>query len=294
VKPTTHEDYAFTVRKHLKPALGHIPVQLLTPATVQSFYSNRLDAGIGPRTVELCHGRLSQALALALREGVVTRNVCAATEPPATKPRPADVWTAEESRQVIAASEEDLYAPLWLLALGTGLRRGELLGLRWQDLDLTRPSLSVRQTVVLLNNAPAIQTPKTSAAQRTIKLSAEIVDALGKHRLRQIERRLAAPSWNDPDLVFCTAGGKPINPNSLYDRFDAIVIRAGVKRIPLHGMRHTHATLLLAAGTPIKAVSERLGHSKTSITLDTYAHVLPDMQDRAVDAIDAALFRDEA
>jgi integrase len=291
VKPTTLEDYAFTIRKHLKPALGSVPVQKLTPAAVQTFYADRLDAGLGARTVQLCHGRLSQALALALREGILTRNVCTLTDPPTPRPHPADVWTADESRRVIAASTEDLYAPLWLLALGTGLRRGELLGLRWQDIDLTRPTLSVRQTVVLLNNAPAFQTPKTSAAQRTIKLSAEIVAAMGKHRLGQIERRLAAPSWNDLDLVFCTSEGKAINPNSLYDRFDSIVARAGVKRIPLHGMRHTHATLLLAAGTPIKAVSERLGHSKTSITLDTYAHVLPDMQDRAVDAIDAALFQ---
>jgi integrase len=287
VKPTTLEDCAFTIRKHLTPALGSIPVQALTPATVQSFYSDRLDAGIGARTVQLCHGRLSQALSLALREGIVTRNVCAATDPPTPRPRPGEVWTAEEARLVIAASTTDLYAPLWLVALGTGLRRGELLGLRWQDLDLARPTLSVRQTIVLLNNAPCIQTPKTPAAQRTIKLSAELVDALTTHRVAQIERRLAAGSWSAHDLVFGTGEGKPINPNSLYDRFDTIIERAGVKRI---GMRHTHATLLLAAGTPIKAVSERLGHSKTSITLDTYAHVLPDMQDRAVDAINAALF----
>jgi integrase len=290
VKPTTLEDYAFTVRKHLKPALGRIPVQALTPATVQSFYSDRLDAGIGAGTVQLCHGRLSQALSLAVREGIVTRNVCTAADPPTPRPKPSEVWTAEEARKVIAASTGDLYAPLWVLALGTGFRRGELLGLRWQDLDVSRLMLSVKQTVVLLNNAPAIQTPKTSAALRTIRISQEIADALSAHRLAQVERRLAAPSWNDGDLVFCTGEGKAINPNSLYDRFDAIIEQANVKRIPLHGMRHTHATLLLAAGTPIKAVSERLGHSKTSITLDTYAHVLPDMQDRAVDAIDAALF----
>jgi integrase len=221
----------------------------------------------------------------------VTRNVCAATDPPTARPKPGEVWTAGEARKVIAASVTDLYAPLWLLALGTGLRRGELLGLRWHDLDIVRLVLSVRQTVVLLNNAPAIQTQKTSAARRTIRISQEIIDALSKHRLAQVERRLAAPSWNDGDLVFCTGEGKVINPNSLYDRFDSIIERADVKRIPLHGMRHTHATLLLAAGTPIKAVSERLGHSKTSITLDTYAHALPDMQDRAVDAIDAALFQ---
>ena len=291
VKPTTLEDYAFTIRKHLTPALGTIPVQALNSATVQTFYSDRIDAGIGARTVQLCHQRLSQALALAVREGVVTRNVCTATDPPTSRPTPAEVWTAQEARAFIAASMHDTYAPLWQLALGTGLRRGELLGVRWQDLDLDGRQLSVRQTVALLGGAPSVQSPKSPAARRTIKLSAGIVDSLAKHRVAQVARRLAAESWKDGDLVFCTGEGNPINPNNLYRNFDAIIAAAGVKRIPPHGMRHTHATLLLAAGTPIKAVSERLGHAKTSITLDTYAHVLPDMQDRAVRAIDAALFR---
>jgi integrase len=290
VKLTTLEDYTFTVRKHLMPALGHIPVQALTPATVQAFYSDRIDAGIGTRTVQLCRARLSQALALAEREGIITRNVCAIADAPHSRPQPSEIWTAEEARQFLAASESDTYAPVWLLALGTGLRRGELLGLRWQDLDLERPTLSVRQTVVLLGGAPFIQPPKTIAARRTIKLSSDIVDALARHRHTQVERRLAARSWIEGDLVFCTGEGKLLNPNNLYRNFDAIVAAARIKRISPHGMRHTHATLLLAAGTPIKAVSERLGHSKTSITLDTYAHLLPDMQDRAIDAIDAALF----
>jgi integrase len=160
VKPTTLEDYALTIRKHLKPALGAIGVQDLTPATVQTFYSDRIDAGIGARTVQLCYQRLSQALALAVREGVVTRNVCAATEPPTSRPTPAEVWTAQEARAFIAASMHDTYAPLWQLALGTGLRRGEFLGVRWQDLDLDDRQLSVRQTVVLLGGAPSIQAPK--------------------------------------------------------------------------------------------------------------------------------------
>jgi integrase len=289
VKPTTLEDYAFTVRKHLSPALGSIPVQTLTPATVQSFYSDRIDAGVGARTVQLCHLRLSQALALAEREGIVTRNVCAATDAPHSRPTPSEVWTGDEARRFIDASESDTYAPLWFLALKSGLRRGELLGLRWQDLDLAQRLLSVRQTVVLLAGAPSIQSPKTEAARRTIKLSVDIVEALATYRVAQVERRLAAQSWSNGDLVFCTGEGKPLNPNNLYRNFDAIVAASGVKRIAFHGMRHTHATLLLAAGTPIKAVSERLGHSKTSITLDTYAHMLPDMQDRAVEAIDAAL-----
>jgi integrase len=169
-----------------------------------------------------------------------------------------------------------------------------LLGLRWSDLDVARGMLTVRQTVAILAGAPSIQPPKSSAARRPVLLSADAVSALVAHRVRQVAARLQAETWEDNDLIFCTSAGRPLNPNNLYRQFNKIVVAADVPRVRLHDLRHTHATLLLQAGTPIKAVSERLGHAKTSITLDTYAHVLPEMQDHAVDAIDAALFQDLA
>ena len=159
------------------------------------------------------------------------------------------------------------------------------------DLDFDRGTLTVQQTIGVLAGAPCIKPPKTDAGRRVVKLSADVVAALAKHRLAWAARKLAASKWANGDLVFCTGEGKPIDPNNLYRHFAAIIDRADVPTIRLHDLRHTHATLLLAAGTPIKSVSERLGHAKTSITLDTYAHVLPDMQDRAVEAIDAALVR---
>jgi integrase len=244
--------------------------------------------------VQLCHLRLSQALALAMREGTLSRNVCAVTEPPRAPPKPGASWTADEARRFLVAAKADTYSPLWLLALSTGLRRGELLGLRWSDLEVERGMLTVRQTVAILAGAPSIQPPKSDAARRAVKLSADAVSALATHRVRQVAARLQAPTWEDHDLIFCTSSGRPLNPNNLYRNYEAIVAAGGVPRIRLHDLRHTHATLLLQAGTPIKAVSERLGHAKTSITLDTYAHVLPQMQDHAVEAIDAALFQDLA
>jgi integrase len=146
VNPTTVEDYAFTVRKHLKPALGHVPVQALTPATVQRFYSDRLNAGVGARTVQLCHQRLSQALALAEREGIVSRNVCPSTKPPEAPPKPGTSWTAEKARHVLAVSEDDTYGHLWLLALKTGLRCGELLGMRRTSTSTRAHSTSSKQS----------------------------------------------------------------------------------------------------------------------------------------------------
>jgi integrase len=147
---------------------------------------------------------------------------------------------------------------------------------------------------VLLKGSPVIQTPKPEAARRSVKLSAEVVAALRKHRLAQTERRLASQQWVDGDLVFCTRDGKPINPNNVYRNYLAIIAEAGVPRINLHGARHTQTTLALASGAPLKADSERLGHTKTSITLDTYSRVVPNMQDQVVEAIDAALFRESS
>jgi integrase len=263
------------MRRHIKPALGSVLAQDLTPAMVQ-----------------LCHLRLSQALSLAVREGTLNRNVCAVTETPKSPHQPGKSWTASEARLILKKAENDTYSPFWLLALSTGMRRGEQLGLRWSDLDFERRMLTVRQTIAVLAGAPSFQSPKSAAAHRPVKLSVDAVSALTAHRVRQVAARLKTDEWEDNDLVFCTSTGRPLNPNDLYRNFETIIKFAGVPRIRLPDLRHTHATLLLQAGTPIKAVSERLGHAKASIMLDTYAHVLPEMQDRAVEAIDAALFRD--
>jgi integrase len=288
IKASSYEDYERVIRLHLKPQLGHINVQALTPAMVQAHYSERIDAGVGARTVRLCHLRLSQALALAEREGSVRRNVCTLVDPPRDNPKPGATWTAEEARRFLAEAKSNLLHPFWLLALTTGMRRGELLGLRWQDVDLQAGTLTVVQSVAVVNGVPVIQTPKSEASNRKIPLTRPTVDALAEHRRAWVERKLAASEW-DGDLVFCTRHGKPINPHNIYRYFNQLIANADVPRIRFHDLRHTHATLLVADGTPIKAVSERLGHSKTSITLDTYAHALPAMQEYAVAAIDRAL-----
>jgi integrase len=292
VKPTTLEDYDATLRVHVLPALGAIPIQKLTPAAVQQFYSDKLAAGASPRTVQLCHLRLSQILAQGVRWDLLPRNVCTVVEPPRVTYRPGKTWTAADAQRFLAASDADTYHPLWLVALTTGLRRGELLGLRWQDLELTKRTLQVAQTVTILKGAPYIQTPKSTAALRTVALPPETAEALAAHRVRQLERRLKAGGvWHDHDLVFCTGEGKPINPHNLARNYGKIIDTAGVPKIRLHDLRHTHATLLLTNGLPVKVVSERLGHAKTSITMDTYAHVLPGMQDAAADATSALLFK---
>lgn len=294
VRPSTHEGYAATIRTHILPALGSVPAQKLTADQVQTFYSRKLAAGCSPRTVQLCHLRLSQALKQAVRWNILTRNVCDLVQPPRVTYKRGDVWNVTEGRHFLDAAASDSLHPFWLLALKTGMRRGELLGLRWRDLDLDRGMAHVRQSVIVYAGAPCIQTPKTATAQRAVKLSADVVAALREHRKAWLERRLATAEWQDTDLIFCTRTGGPINPNNVARAYEAIIRRAGVRRIRFHDLRHTHATWLLQSGQPVKVVSERLGHAKVSITLDTYAAVLPDMQDRAVEALDALMAAERA
>ena len=295
VRATTLEDYRATIAKHLIPGLGGVPVQRLTPAAVQAFYAAKLAGGCGPRTVQLCHLRLSQALKQGVRWGTVPRNVCDSVEAPRAVPARGRTWTPADARRFLADAETDGLHPLWLLALTTGARRGELLGLRWGDCDLAKGTVGVRQSVVICGNRPIIQAPKSRAGGRTVGLPPEAVAALKAHRARQNAARLAAGQvWDDHDLVFATGAGGPLNPANVVRSYARIVARAGVPRIRFHDLRHTHATWLIAGGQPITNVSERLGHAKTSITLDTYAHVVASTRDRAAEAVGALLFGPDA
>jgi integrase len=184
----------------------------------------------------------------------------------------------------------DFYDPLWLLLLSTGLRRSEALGVRWHDLDLDRGLLSVRQAVVTVHGEPVVGLPKSAAATRTVLLDADTVAALRAHRKRQAARQLAAAIWAEGDLVFTTGHGKPLHPGNIHRRYKELIAQAGVPDITMHDNRHTHATILLADRVPVKVVSERLGHARTSVTMDIYAHALPEMQEEAAASIGAALF----
>jgi integrase len=175
------------------------------------------------------------------------------------------------------------------------MRRGELLGLRWQDVDVARSRLHVRQALVEIGSALRFHEPKTASGRRVIPLPPECVVALKAHRARQNERRLMlGPLWQDHDLVFTVGDGGPVAPRNLIRRFKDLTKRADLPPIPFHGLRHAHATALLRDGISAKVVSERLGHASIALTLDTYSHVLPDMQAPAVAAISAALFGEHA
>ena len=241
-----------------------MPAQRLTVADVQRFRSEVVKTG-KIRTAQVALLRLKQALAWAVSSDLLPRNVAAGVKRPSAKAPERKTWSGDQARRFLAAAETDGYSPLWLVLISTGLRRGEALGWRWQDIDFDRGWLTVRQCVVAGHGAPLVQEPKSKAARRTVRLPSETVAALKTHRKRQAERQLSAAQWADTGLVFCTGAGKPINPRHVLRSFAAIVKRAAVPRISIHDLRHTHATLLLRDGVPLKVVSERWATLKRAL-----------------------------
>ncbi len=292
IASTTFADYRYTVNKYIVPALGSFAIQRLTVAQVQQTYDDLSDH---PRTGRKTHLRLKQMLDYARRQQWVIRNVCEDADAPGAKAKERTTWTAGEAQAFLHIAEQgdgvpgkcDYYNPVWRLALSTGMRRGELLGLRWRDLDFVKGTLSVRQSVVAIDGKPIIKDVKTAMSRRTIPLPIETLTALKEHRRRQsAERLVAGPGWCDHDLVFATPEGKPIDPNHLKRNFATLIKRAKVPLICIHELRHTHATLLFEQGVNAKVISERLGHADIGITLGIYGHVLPNMQEQAVTILD--------
>jgi integrase len=309
------KDYEIVVRRHLVPALGTVPIQKLTADHVQAQYDAWAAEGKSAHLIRGCHLRLRQALDWAIDRHLLYVNV-AAKATPVRLPKPAfDVWNRDELTRFLHAvmhrpvlvrlsakpdapekpleSRPDPLSPLWHLLALEGMRRGEGLGLRWRDIEWERGTAHIRQTVAAdkANKGAAVILPgaKTKASSRTVKLTAETLQTLREHRKAQNACRLAAPVWEDNDLIVTTGTGAPVNPDNVSRSFQALVRAAGLRRIRVHDLRHTHATLLLRAGVPVKIVSERLGHTNIGVTLDTYSHVLPDMQDTAAAAIDELL-----
>ena len=286
-------DSEIVVRKHLVPALGDVRVQALTASRIQAAYDAWRAAGESAWQVRGFHNRLSQALDRAERFGVIHANPCRAARPPRLEQKRVSVWNAAEAITFLDAAKDDGLHPLWHLLLLEGLRRGEGLGLRWRDVDLDTGAAVVVQTVVAdkQNRGAALiqKRTKTNAGSRSVRLTQTTIEALKEHRKVQNARRLAAPEWEDHGLIVCTGRGTPVNPANVSRSLDRLRRTANLPEIRVHDLRHSSATLLLSAGIPIKIVSERLGHTKASVTIDLYQHVIGGMQDDAAAAIDRAI-----
>jgi integrase len=294
----THERYDEIVTLHLIPALGAIPLAKLAPVHIQTYYTQALECGrrdgtggLSAQTV-VHHARvLSAALGRARALRLIATNPIEGTSQPQVQRQEIEVLEPAEAATLLSAARGTRMFQTIFLALATGLRRSEILGLRWSDVDLARRTLTVAQALEQTTSGGlALKVPKTKRSRRTIALSPAVVEELQAHRAKQGAERLALGMGRDPAaLVFTGIVGEPLRPDGITWRFAKIVKLAGVKRISFHGLRHTHATDLLRAGVHPKIASERLGHSSIAVTMDIYSHALPALQEEAAQRIDAAL-----
>jgi integrase len=297
LRATTIDGYRRKLGYVMSDDVAGVPLQAVTAADLDTLYATLVESGgrngkgLGLRSVRHVHVTLSKALGDAERQDVIARNPARrATPPSATAARSpeAATWTPDELRTFLAATAEHHHAALFRVGAMTGLRRGELCGLRWADVDLDAARLVVRRTITTVQHEPVEGDVKTARSRRGIDLDAGTVAVLRTHRTRQLKQRmLMGAGYTDRDLVFASPTGEPWNPDSVGRAFARAVGRIKLPRIKLHGLRHSHATHLLAAGTNVKVVSERLGHATVGFTLDTYGHVMPGQQADAAAAVAA-------
>ena len=290
VKATTYESYERLMRLHLVPALGRVKLKNLTPTHVRGLYREKLDSGLSPSSVQRVHALLHKALKQAVNDGLVPRNVTEAVKAPKQSRKEISALTREQARVFLEATKGDRLETLYVLAIHTGLRQGELLGLNWDDVTLDRGTLQVRRILSAAKDGPIFTTPKNNQG-RSVRLTVQAVQALRDHRKRQVEDRLRrAGLWQDHGLVFTTLVGTPLNRHNVFSRsFKPLLRRTSLPDIPFHALRHSFATLMLAGGEHPKVVQEMMGHSGIRVTMDFYSHVLPDMQKGAVDRLGAML-----
>jgi integrase len=308
LRPSTWESYERLVRRHLIPRIGHIYLHQLGPGHLSTLYADlhttgRLDGtgGLSARTVQYLHVVLSKALSDAVAEGRLPRNVAQLKTVRERLPKATShdmtTWTAGQLTSFLEGLRGDRLEVPVLLAATTGLRRGEVLGLRWADLDTDAGRLAVRQTLTAPRNpdtgkhVPIFGEPKTRRGKRSVPLPARTVAALRAHRKAQAAERLAVgPDYTDHGLVFAEPDGSPTHPDRFRERFEHRVARSGLPPIRFHDLRHTYATLQLQAGVHPKVVSEALGHANIGITLDTYSHATPSMLEQAAETIAATIW----
>jgi integrase len=290
LRPSTWDSYRRMSELHVLPSLGRVPLRHLRAEHLERLYGmlherGRADGkgGLDAQTVLEVHMVLRRALTDAVRRGIITRNPAEIVHAPKRRPLASAerrAWNAQQLTTFLdLAAAHRLFAVFWLAA-NTGMRRGELLGLQWDDVDLDAHKLSVNRALISVGYELHVSRGKTRTARRSIDLD--------RHTVALLEERRDAESHGD-GYLFCHHEGSPIHPQVVSDAFKKLVARSGLPRIRFHDLRHTHATLLLKAGVPIKVVSERLGHATPAFTMATYQHVLPGMQAEAARTFAAIL-----
>ena len=304
LRHSTFSGYQRNIELHINPNIGHIPLQKLQPEDLDMLYAylltdgrrNGTAGGLSPKSVRIVHAIIRKALADANRKGTITRNVADLADPPKVRAhsREMTVWNGDELRRFLESIETHPLYTAYYLAANTGMRRGEVLGLTWRNVDLDAARLVVTQAVLAVDYEAAVTDVKTANSRRMIDLDPRTVAELRTWRRIQLEAELASGRRRNVDdgFVFARPDGRPIHPDFFSQTWQRLIADSHLPKIRLHDLRHTHASILLQTGIPLKVVSERLGHSSPAFTMTVYQHVLPGMQADAAIAFSDAVFGD--
>lgn len=285
-RPKTHEDYSRHIRIHIEPALGGVPVYRLAPVHFQKLYNELHANGLSSSFVQIIHTICRSSLKWAVEMQMLQQNSAEKAKPPKKRRSEMRYWTSEQVQHFLNTISDHVHYPLFYLAFFTGMRRGELCALHWEDVDLQNGRISVKRTTQRLKGKglSIYEHTKTKMGRRVIDISPGVISTLKKHKAKQAAEFMQI--GHTPHLVFCTYKGTPVDPNDFRQYFQRLTKKAGLPPIRLHDIRHTHATMLLQQGVHPKIVQERLGHSTIQMTLDTYSHLIPSMQKDAANLLD--------
>jgi integrase len=288
LRPTTYSQYAGIVKNHINPDLGRTRLSDLSPRIIQNVYSSKLDDGVGKRTVEMIHAVLNRSMKMANRQGLLGSNPLKNVQKPKHSSRRMQVLNEDQIRSLLMTADKAGMLALVQLAVTTGMRKGEILGLKWTDLDWTRSSIRVeRQLLRIPKKGLLLVRPKTSTSIRTVKVGSATLAEIGRHLIKQDEgRKSNGKAWNEENLVFTSSTGTPKGPRNLVREFKSLLQTAGLPNIRFHDLRHTAASLMLMSNMPIMRITRQLGHAKPSTTLDIYGHLIPGLETEAVEKID--------
>jgi len=292
IRARTYERYEEIVRLHIVPVLGRHQLQKLTAQHLQAFYAKKRKGGLSSTTVASFHNVLHKALDYAVKWNLIPRNLCELVSPPRRERFEMQSLTVEQARKLLETARGHYLEALFHLALATGMRRGELMALKWQDIDFVTNTLQVRRTLSRIPTKLAVEKgkgfeeaePKTKMSRRSVVIAPFAMEALKQHRIRQLETKSkAGAAWKEHDYVFCTSVGTHLHPDrDVLSQLKLLLKKSELPNIRFHDLRRSAATLLLSLGVHPKVVQEILGHSQISMTMDIYSHVLPNMQQEAI------------
>jgi integrase len=292
VRPATYVSYEHHIRNHIVPEIGRLPLHKLSPQQVRALLNHKLAAGASPRSVAYLRVVLRAALNKARKWNLVARNVAELVDPPKAERYRIEPLSPQQARRLLDTVMGNRLEALYAVAIASGLRMGEILGLGWQDIDLERGQMAISRSLQRQKGRGLVLIDtKTDRSRRTIALPQPLIAVLRAHRIRQLQERLAAGSrWQDRALVFTSTVGTGVEPRNLHRAFKVLLAKAGLPEIRFHDLRHSAASLMLAQGVPLRVVMEVLGHSSISLTANTYSHVMPSLVQDAAEKMGDLLF----